>query len=335
MEASRDWVEQIVVRGEPITYGINTGFGVFANVHVSPAQARDPDAQVDFELTRSAWEIHWQRRRCERQCLFANALAQGYSGVRVQIVETLIDMLNRGVSPIVPEKGSVGASGDLAPFSHLALVMSTDELDREEDSGQAIYQEERISGKRAMASAGISRLILEVKEGLALNNGTAFSAALTTLAAIDARNLIENAALAVAMTLEAIRGASHAFDARIHEAGRHKGQQEIAARVRALTRTSKLLDKAGRVQDAYSIRCAPQVTGAAHDALEYAMARLEKKLTWTGQSAHLCFGERRRSALGRKLSRRGGGHGGSLLAIAVSEVGAISERRTFRLLDGN
>ncbi len=335
--ASRAWVEQIVERGEPVTYGINTGFGVFANVQVSSAQARDlmrklilshavgvGDA-LPIEVVRAAMLIR------------ANALAQGFSGVRVAVVETLLETLNRGVHPVIPAKGSVGASGDLAPLSHLALVLSTDENDTDAESGAATFRGEQLSGKAAMARAGIPRLILQAKEGLALNNGTAISTALTLLAAADARNLIAHSALATALTLEAVRGASNAFDARIHDAARHRGQQEIAAQIRAWIQGSRLVDKAQRVQDAYSIRCAPQVAGAALDALRYATARLEEEINAATDNP-LIFVETTHEN-GAALSG-GNFHGetvamsAALLAIAVAEIGSISERRTFRLLDG-
>lgn len=192
-----------------------------------------------------------------------------------------------------------------------------------------------MSGKLAMERAGIRRMILEAKEGLALNNGTALSTALVCLATHDAANLIEHGALAVAMTLEAVRGASHAFDPRIHAASHHAGQKHIAARVRALTRNSRLVDEAHRVQDAYSIRCAPQVIGAAQDALEYVQARLQEEINAATDNP-LIFVE---NESGTALSG-GNFHGetvamaSALLAIAVAEVGSLSERRTFRLLDG-
>ena len=333
--ASRAWVEKIVERGQPITYGINTGFGVFANVHVSAEQARDLMRKLITSHAVGVGEPLPEEVVRAAMLIRANTLAQGFSGVRVEIVETLIEMLNRGVHPIIPAKGSVGASGDLAPLSHLALVLSTDENNFESESGEAIFQGERISGKIAMQRAGIPRLILEAKEGLALNNGTAVSTAIIALAAHDAHNLVEHSALAVALALEAMRGASHAFDARIHDASRHHGQKEIAARVRELTRGSRLVDKAQRVQDAYSIRCAPQVVGAARDALEYASARLNEEINAATDNP-LIFVEREN---GVALSG-GNFHGeavamaSALLAIAVAEIGSISERRTFRMLDG-
>lgn len=335
IKASRAWVERIVERGAPITYGINTGFGVFANVHVSPQQARELMRKLIISHAVGVGEPLPEQVVRAAMLIRANALAQGFSGVRVEIVETLIEMLNRGVHPVIPAKGSVGASGDLAPLSHIALVLSTDENDRDDESGQAIFRGERTSGKLAMERAGISRLVLEAKEGLALNNGTAISAAIVCLAAHDTANLVAHASLAVAMTLEAIRGASHAFDPRIHASSYHRGQQEIAGRVRALIESSQLVDKAHRVQDAYSIRCAPQVIGAAWDALAYATARLDEEINAATDNP-LIFVENEN---GVALSG-GNFHGESvamasaLLAIAVAELGSISERRTFRLLDG-
>lgn len=342
ISASRAWVEQIVARGEPITYGINTGFGVFANVQVSGAQARDLMRKLILSHAVGVGEPLSPEIVRAAMLIRANALAQGFSGVRVQIVETLVEMLNRGVHPLIPAKGSVGASGDLAPLSHLALVLSTDENDRDDESGAALFRGERVSGKIAMERAGIPRVILEAKEGLALNNGTAISTAITLLAAADARNLIAHGALAVAFTLEAIRGASDAFDPRIHDAARHRGQKEIAARVRALTQGSRLVDKAQRVQDAYSIRCAPQVMGAAQDALEYAIARLEEEINAATDNPLIFVESARTDAPHERGTALSGGnfHGegvsmaAALLSIAVAEVGAISERRTFRLLDG-
>ncbi len=333
--ASRAWVEKIVARGEPMTYGINTGFGVFANVPVSGLQARDLMRKLITSHAVGVGEPLPEDVVRAAMLIRANALAQGVSGVRVEIVETLLAMLNRGVHPIIPAKGSVGASGDLAPLSHLALVLSTDDQDLDEESGEALFRGERMSGKTAMARAEIPRVILEAKEGLALNNGTAISTAITTLAAHDAQNLIEHAALAVALTLEAMCGASDAFDARIHEAARHPGQRQIAARVRELIQGSRLVDKAQRVQDAYSIRCAPQVIGAAQDALTYANARLEEECNAaTDNPLIFVQGENGAALSGGNFHGEAVAMTSALLAIAVAEIGSLSERRTFRLLDG-
>lgn len=336
--ASRSWVEQLVARGEPVTYGINTGFGVFANVHISSAQARELMRNLILSHAAGVGEPLPPEAVRAAMLIRASALAQGFSGVRVELIETLIAMLNRGVLPIVPSKGSVGASGDLAPLSHLALVLSTDPADRDDESGRAFFDGELLSGKQAMAHAAIPRLILEAKEGLALNNGTAVSTALAALASADAHNLVAHAALAVSLTLEAVRGASAAFDARLHLAAHHRGQQDIAARIRALTRDSALLDRAHRVQDAYSIRCAPQVIGAAADAIAYAVARLEEEFAAATDNPLVFPGDSLQSGTGVALSG-GNFHGESVamaaafLSLAVAELGSLSERRTFRLLD--
>ncbi len=335
MRASRAWVERIVERGEPVTYGINTGFGVFANVQVSGAQARELMRQLILSHVAGAGDPLPEEVVRAAMLIRANTLAQGYSGVRVQVVETLGEMLNRGVHPIVPAKGSVGASGDLTPLSYIALVMSADEQDRDQESGEAMFAGERMSGKQAMARAGIPRLILEAKEGLALNNGTAVSTALALLAAQDAANLVEHSALAVALTLEAMRGASSAFDDRIHAAARHPAQRRFAARVREWTRGSHLLDRAARVQDAYSIRCAPQVAGAAAEAITYCLARLEEEINAaTDNPLVFVEGEAGVVLSGGNFHGEQAGMAAAFLAIAAAELGAISERRVFRLLDG-
>lgn len=329
--ASRQWVDSVVSAGSPIVYGINTGFGIFANVQVSTGQARELMRRLIVSHIAGVGDPLPEEAVRAAMLVRANALAQGHSGVRVELIETLLEMLNRGVHPFVPAKGSVGASGDLAPLSYIALVMTRDESNAEAESGQALYEGERLSGKAAMERAGIARIVLEAKEGLALNNGTSVSAALAVVAAHDSRNLLEHAIRALALTLEAVRGASNAFDARIHRASRHRGQQLVAEKVRTLVQGSQLVDRAHRVQDAYSIRCAPQVIGAAHDALEYGSARLEEEINAATDNP-LIFPE------GGALSG-GNFHGETvalvcaLLSAAVSELGAISERRTFRLLD--
>jgi histidine ammonia-lyase len=335
MRASRAWVEGIMIGDRTTVYGINTGFGIFANVRISPTQSRDLMRRLILSHAAGVGEPLPEDSVRAALLIRANALAQGYSGVRVEVVETLLEMLNRGVHPVIPAKGSVGASGDLAPLSHLALVLSTDAADEEAESGEAFYHGERVSGKQAMRRAGIPRLVLEAKEGLALNNGTSISTAIAALALSDARNLVENSTIAVALTLEALRGCSAAFDERIQRAGRHNGQQLVATRIRALTRGSRLLDSSDRVQDAYSIRCAPQVIGAASDALEHARQILDEEINAATDNP-LIFVD----AHGTGQARSGGNfHGAAvasvadLIAIAVAQLGTLSERRTFRLCD--
>jgi len=330
MEQAHAWVQEIVAAGSPV-YGINTGFGVFADQIISPADATrltrnlilshavGTGPALPAEVVRAAMLIR------------ANTLASGYSGVRPTVVETLLSMLNAGVTPVVPAQGSLGSSGDLAPLSHLALVFSTDEADREEDSGYAVYQGEQMSGKAAMQAAGIPRLILGAKEGLAVNNGATFSAAIAALAVIDANHLLRLAELSLAMSLEAMLGVSAAFDHRLHAARHHPGQIAVAAAVRRLTQGSTLLDAAGKVQDAYSLRCAPQVQGAARDALDFATQVITRELNAATDNP-LLF-DRGVAISGGNFHGEPVGLAMDFLGIAMAEVAAISERRIFRLTD--
>jgi len=329
---SRKWVEQIVDRGEPV-YGINTGFGIFAE-HRIPSQdsaqlsrnlilshAVGTGKTLDEEIVRAAILVR------------ANTLSKGFSGVRISVVETLIALLNKGVTPVVPSQGSLGSSGDLAPLSHLALVFTKDEKDDEAESGQAIFGGEVHSGKEAMKRAGIERIILGSKEGLALNNGATFSAAIGALAVYDAEELLKAGEVSLSMTLEAVMGCSAAFDERLHRVRGHKGQMRVAKSVCELTEGSSLINAYGRVQDAYSLRCAPQVQGIAWDTLEFVKGIIETEINAATDNP-LLFSP------GVALSG-GNFHGEPVglsmdfLGIALSEIASITERRIFRLTDGH
>jgi histidine ammonia-lyase len=325
---SRAWVDAAGSSGGLTVYGVNTGYGSLAEVHISPedvaALARNlilshsagVGRALDEETTRAAMLIR------------ANTLAKGYSGIRLETIETLIEMLNRGVQPIIPEKGSVGASGDLAPLSHLALVLMGE--------GQAVYRGERLAGAEAMRRAGLAPVTLAAKEGLALNNGTSVSAALACLALADAENLVRHAEIALAMSLDALQAASRAYDARLHAARNHRGQQVTAANVRRLLAGSELLDSAQRVQDAYSLRCAPQVLGAVRDTLAFVRITVENEINAATDNPLIFLDE----PSANKAFSGGNFHGEPLalamdfLGIAVAEMGNIAERRCFRLLDG-
>jgi histidine ammonia-lyase len=329
---SRGFLEKILQSGQPV-YVINTGFGIFARQPISAedshrlsrnlilSHAVGTGAALPEEVTRAAMLVR------------ANTLVKGYSGVRLEIVQTLVDMLNKGVTPVVPEQGSLGSSGDLSPLSHLALVFTTDPDDRLEDSGWASYQGRIMRGKEAMTSAGIPRLILEPKEGLAVTNGATFSAAIAALAAADARRLTAVAGQALALTMEAILGCSNAYDPRLHQARGQRGQIQAAEKVRELLEGSTFIDAACRVQDAYSLRCAPQVHGAVLDTLDFVEAIIQNEINAATDNP-LIF------APGEALSG-GNFHGEPVgmamdfLGIALAELGAISERRIFRLTDGN
>lgn len=331
IERTRRILDEIVATDKPV-YGINTGFGIFSDKRIP---RRDSSAlSRNLILSHAVGTGHPLPDEVVRAAMLvrANTLAKGFSGVRIEIVRTLLDMLNAGVTPVVPSQGSLGSSGDLLPLSHMALVFTTDVNDRDEDSGQAWYSGELLSGKTAMQRAGIKRICLGPKEGLALNNGATFSAAIAALAVVDAENLLDVADASLALTLEAVMGCRTAFDARLHHARGHSGQISVARHVLALTEGSDLLDAAGRIQDAYSLRCAPQVNGAARDTLGFVRGVIENEVNAATDNP-LIFEN------GEVLSG-GNFHGEPVgmvmdyLAIALSEVAAISERRIFRLTDG-
>lgn len=335
MELSQSWLQQIIDEGKPV-YGINTGFGVFSEQSISTKDSTDLSRKLILSHamgTGSALSTEVVRAA---MLIRANTLSGGYSGVRPLIVETLLEMLNSWITPFVPSQGSLGSSGDLAPLSHLALVFTTDYADSEEDSGQADFGREqttRLSGKAAMNMAGIPRLVLGPKEGLALSNGATFSAALGALAVCDSASLLDTADISLAMTLEALLGVSSAFDSRLHTARGHPGQITVADNVRRLTSGSTLLDSRRRIQDAYSLRCAPQVHGAARDTLVHIQDIIQREINAATDNP-LIFGP-------RDVISGGNFHGepvglaSDYLSIALSEIAAISERRIFRLTDGN
>jgi histidine ammonia-lyase len=258
----------------------------------------------------------------------ANTLAKGYSGICPETLDTLLEMLNLGVHPLIPEKGSVGASGDLAPLSHLVLALIGE--------GEAFYQGRRLPAADALEAAGLKPRQLAAKEGLALNNGTTVSAALACLALYDAENLVRNAEIAAAMSLEAMQAASRAFDSRLHAARNHQGQMESAANICRLLEGSELIDSTPRVQDAYSLRCAPQVLGAVRDALAFIHTTVENEINAATDNPLIFL-----DAPGPNKAFSGGNFHGEPLAlamdflgIATAEMGSIAERRVFRLLDG-
>jgi histidine ammonia-lyase len=343
MAETAHWVHDVVRTGELRVYGVNTGFGYLATEVIPPQQMRQLSRNIITSHAAGVGNPVPEDVVRATMLVRANTLAKGRSGVRPQTVETLIGMLNAGVHPIIPAKGSVGASGDLAPLSHLMLVMSKPENgdDNEAESGEAIYQGHRMSGVQAMKRAGIERLILEAKEGLALNNGATFSAAMAALAVRDADNLLANAELALAMSMDAMRGFRDAYLPIVHQSG-HPGQQGVAERVLRLLEGSDLVqgseDEDPQIlppQDAYSLRCAPQVLGAVYDALDFVRGVVSREMNAATDNP-LIFMELPRS---NKAVSCGNFHGQAValaldvLGMAVSQIGAIAERRIFRLTD--
>lgn len=326
---SQAWVDEIIARGKPV-YGINTGFGIFADKQISPQDTRTLNRNLILShATATGPELPAEVVRAA-MLIRANTLAAGHSGARPELIETLLAMLNKDVTPIIPSQGSLGSSGDLAPLSQLALVLSADAADRDEDSGWAVYDGQHMSGKAAMGAAGIPRLVLGPKEGLAITNGATFSAALGALTLVLAETLLDAASLSAAMALDAMQGASAALDARLHAARKQPGQMAVAERMRALTAGSTLLDTAGRVQDVYSLRCAPQIQGPAHDALAYVRTVIEREINAATDNPLLFDSQ---SISGGNFHGEPVGMALDFLKIALSEIAAVSERRSFLLLD--
>jgi histidine ammonia-lyase len=327
VERARTVVEQIVDEGRTV-YGVNTGFGKLSDVSIDRSDLR----QLQLNLVRShscglGDPLSDEEARA-MLLLRANVLASGFSGARPLVIDTLIAMLEKGVTPVIPEKGSVGASGDLAPLAHLALAAIGE--------GEVFYEGGRVPSAVALERAGVEALELEVKEGLALLNGTQAMGAVGGLALYRAERLVRLADVAGAMTLEALRGTPVAFDARIHDARPHPAQIAVAAHLRELLRDSEIrkshLDNDPRVQDAYSLRCMPQVHGAVRTALAHAREVVEIE-SGSATDNPLVF-----SDTGEVLSG-GNFHGAPLAlvfdyaAIALTDLVSITERRIDRLVN--
>ena len=345
IEKSRRWVETVQREGDPVVYGVNTGFGSKATVTINKDKLTELQRNLIMSHSAGAGAPFSIEVVRAAMLLRANTLAKGFSGIRLQVVETLLRMLEKGVTPWIPEQGSVGASGDLAPLSHLALVLSrASNEEGEEYSGRAYYfhpergEWELYSGKKAMELAGIPRLVLEAKEGLALNNGTQISTALLALTLFDALKLVKQADIAMAMSLEALEGISSAFREEIHALRPHPGQLKTAENIRRLTRGSKFIDREPqRVQDAYSIRCHPQVLAGVRDTLEHIKGVLEIEMNATNDNPIIfpdLEGENK-ALSGGNFHAQPIAFAADFLSIVLAEVGSIAERRIFRLSDKN
>ncbi len=327
---SRRWLEAILATDRPV-YGINTGFGIFADRRIPSSDSSQLSRNLILSHAVGTGEPLPEEVVRAAMLVRANTLAKGHSGVRLEVVTTLLDMLNEGVTPVIPSQGSLGSSGDLGPLSHMALVFTTDLDDREDQSGWAIYQGKRLTGKESMRRAGIPRIILGPKEGLAVNNGATFSAAIGTLAVWDADDLSSIAEKALSLSLEAMLGCTSAFDARLHKARGQRGQIQVAHEIQALTRGSTLIGSTNRVQDAYSLRCAPQVQGASKDAIAYVRGVIEAEINAATDNPLLFDpGE---AISGGNFHGEPVGMALDFLTIALSEIAAISERRIFRMTD--
>lgn len=322
-------VQDFIARGE-IVYGVTTGFGAFKGRIIPADQVRQLQRNILMSHAVGVGEPLDETTTRAMMLIRANTLAKGHSGIRLETLQLLLDMLNRGVHPVVPSQGSLGASGDLCPLAHMALPII--------GLGEAVYRGERLLGADALARTGLHPATLEAKEGLALTNGTAFMAAVGVLTTWQAENLSRVADIAGCLTLEATYGTPRAFDARIHAARPHPRQVECAAYLRRLIAGSTFTrpDDPLNVQDAYTLRCIPQVHGAVRDAIAYARWVLSIELNSATDNPLIFFDEE----TGEATVLSGGNFHGEPLAIAMdylslalTELGNISERRLARLTD--
>ena len=327
VEAAHRVIRKIVAEDRAV-YGVNTGFGKLSEVRIPG----DRLSELQVNLVRShACGLGRPLSEGEVRTMLvlrANVLAKGCSGVRAEVIEMLVNLLHCGVHPVVPEKGSVGASGDLAPLAHLALVLIGE--------GEAFYRGERVGGGEALRRAGLAPLRLEAKEGLALLNGTQAMTAVAALALYEAQRLVRLADVAGAMSLEALRGTPAAFDARIQEARPHRGQAAAARHLTALLESSEIRESHRtndpRIQDAYCLRCMPQVHGAVRDVLDHATAIVEIE-SGSATDNPLVF------AAGGDVVSGGNFHGAPLsyafdyAAIALTDLAGMCERRIDRLIN--
>jgi histidine ammonia-lyase len=337
MQASHEWVVSAIEGRGRVIYGVNTGFGSLANKVISAAEARQLSRNLILLCVCGVGKPLGEDIVRGLMTIRANMLAKGNSGVRPLVAQTLIDMLNAGITPVVPEKGSLGASGDLAPLSHIAAVLSRDQGEGDGGySGQAWYKGELLEGAVAMKRAGIGRITLEAKEGLALSNGIDFMAACGALAVHDAENLLCHAQMGASLSFEALTGLTAALDPSLHEISNQPGNLRVASAILSLCKGSRLLDSdPARLQDAYSLRCTPQVLGPILDAVAFVRQRFAGALNAATDNP-LIFptgdGQDLRAVSGGNFHGQGPALWLDFLGIAMAEVADIAERRVFRML---
>ena len=322
----RKYVEKIVDTGKTV-YGINTGFGKLCLERINKKDIEKLQENLVLSHALSVGPVFCEEEVRAIMLLRANVLAKGYSGVRLELIQTLVDMINKGVHPMIPEKGSVGASGDLAPLAFIALVMM--------GKGWVFYKGRLMDGGRALKNARISPLKFSAKEGIALINGTCVMTALGVLSLLKAERLAELADMAGALSLEAALCTPVAFDENIQKARAYKGQREVARNLINLTRQSQIREfhkACPKVQDPYSFRCMPQVHGAVRDALSYVRSILNIEIN-SATDNPLIFPDEDKVISGGNFHGEPVALALDFLGIACSELASISERRIACLIN--
>jgi histidine ammonia-lyase len=320
-------VVDTMVREDRTVYGITTGFGVFSDVRISSDRVRELQRNLVLSHCAGVGEPYSPEVVRAMMLLRANALAKGFSGIRLAVVERLVEMLRRDLLPVIPSQGSVGASGDLAPLAHLAAALMGE--------GRVLAKGAVKPAREVLEEAGLEPVVYEAKEGLAMINGTQAITAMGSLALERSRRLLDWADVVAAMSIDALLGTDAAFDERIQQARPHPGQIAVARRMRALLRESELREShrgCGRVQDAYSLRCIPQVHGAVRDAIAYAESKLEIEINSATDNPLVFPAE-------SDILSGGNFHGAPVAmacdfaTIAMTDLSSISERRVERLVN--
>ncbi|NQU06837.1 MAG: histidine ammonia-lyase [Calditrichaeota bacterium] len=324
INASAALIQKLVDQDIAI-YGVTTGIGEFARIRVSPEQGSELQRKIIYSHAAGTGDPFPEEVVRAAMVLRANTLSRGNSGVRKHLPETLLEMVNKGVTPVVYEKGSLGTSGDLSPLSQLAVVLLGE--------GEAFYQGERMPGGTAMEKAGIDIIELGYKEGLGLINGSQVCTGGSALQLVDARNLIKNAFIASAMSIDALKGVQTAYDARIHATRPFNGQNVVARHLRTLMSDSEVIaDGSGKVQDGYSMRCTPQVYGPTVDAWRYVHNQVETEMNSTADNP-LFFTDDETYLAGGNFHSQNISMAMDFLGIAMAEIANLSERHTNRLMN--
>lgn len=325
VKKARAYIEK-KLEEKAVIYGLTTGFGKFSNVVIDHEQTEALQRNLIISHTCAMGEPYPRHVVRAAMLLRCNALARGNSGIRLETLQTLLDMLNKGVHPIIPEKGSLGASGDLAPLSHIGLALIGE--------GKVEYKGEIVDAKLAMADAGITPVVLAAKEGLALNNGTQMMTAVGVNVLWDAMQLQKVADIACAMTGEALHAIKKAYDHKVHDLRGQAGQKEVAANLLALLDGSKnaLSLQENKVQDPYTLRCAPQIHGASRDAIKYAYEKVSNEINAVTDNP-LVFPDDDEVISGGNFHGQPMALTFDFLKIAISEFASVSERRIERLVN--
>ena len=322
---ARNYIEKKLEEGAVI-YGLTTGFGKFANVVISREEAEQLQKNLIISHTCAMGEPYETKYVRAAMLLRCTALSRGNSGIRLETIQTMIDMLNAGIHPVIPEKGSLGASGDLAPLSHIALALI--------GLGEVEYKGQIVPAAEAMAKEGIIPVVLAAKEGLALNNGTQMMTAVGVNVLWDAMHLMKTADIATAMTAEALHGITKAYDHKVHDLRGHQGQKDAAENLRTLLAGSKNAFEVqpSKVQDPYSLRCIPQIHGASRDAIQYVYEAVSRELNAVTDNP-IVFPDEDEVISGGNFHGQPMALAFDFLKMAISEFADVSERRAERLIN--